>query len=72
MPQFDFFTFSVQNFWTLFSFFIFYFFTLYFYLGYTSEILKSRNKLLHVHGLENIHIFVLNFSNFFFTKSFNK
>jgi F0F1-type ATP synthase membrane subunit b/b' len=46
MPQFDFFTYSSQAFWTLFTFYIFYFFILKFYLVPYIEILKMRRKLI--------------------------
>jgi hypothetical protein len=46
MPQFDFYSFSGQNFWILLSFFILYFFILYFYLANFSEMFKMRQKLI--------------------------
>jgi hypothetical protein len=46
MPQFDFYSFSGQVFWTLLGFFIFYFFVLRFYLTSFSEMFKMRQKLL--------------------------
>jgi hypothetical protein len=46
MPQFDFYSFSGQVFWTLLGFFIFYFFVLRFYLTGFSEMFKMRHKLL--------------------------
>ena len=46
MPQFDFYSFSGQNFWVLLSFFSFYFFTVYFYLTNFSEMFKMRQKLI--------------------------
>ena len=45
MPQFDFYSFSSQVFWSLSGFFIFYFFILRFYLPNLSEVLKFRKKL---------------------------
>ena len=45
MPQFDFYSFSSQNFWVLLTFFILYFFILYFYLANFSEMIKIRQKL---------------------------
>jgi hypothetical protein len=42
MPQFDFFSFSTQVFWTLTGFFVFYFFVLKFYLVKIGQILKLR------------------------------
>ena len=46
MPQFDFYSFSGQNFWILLSFFVLYFFILYFYLANFSEMFKMRQKLI--------------------------
>jgi F0F1-type ATP synthase membrane subunit b/b' len=46
MPQFDFYSFSGQNFWILLSFFVFYFFVVYFYLANFSEMFKMRYKLI--------------------------
>jgi len=46
MPQFDFYSFSVQIFWILVGFSLFYFFILRFYLVPVSEVLKWRKKLL--------------------------
>jgi len=46
MPQFDFYSFSGQNFWILLSFFSFYFFVVYFYLSNFSEMFKMRSKLI--------------------------
>jgi len=46
MPQFDFYSFSGQNFWFLLSFSILYFFILYFYLANFSEMFKMRQKLI--------------------------
>ena len=45
MPQFDFYTFSTEVFWTLIGFFFNYYFVLYFYLAPTSEVLKMRKLL---------------------------
>ena len=53
MPQFDFYSFSGQNFWILVSFFIFYFFTLYFYLANFSEVFKMRQKLISFYADKN-------------------
>lgn len=44
MSQFDFYTFSVQVFWTLSGFFIFYFFVLRFYLANFASLFKIRDK----------------------------
>jgi len=46
MPQFDFYSFSGQNFWLLFFFSFLYFFFLYFYLANFSEMFKMRQKLI--------------------------
>jgi F0F1-type ATP synthase membrane subunit b/b' len=53
MPQFDFFSFSGQVFWTLSSFCFFYFIVLRFYLTRLSETLKMRQKLLSFSTKEN-------------------
>jgi len=45
MPQFDFYSFSGQIFWTLLGFYLFYFFVLHFYLTSFSELFKMRQKL---------------------------
>jgi len=45
MSQFDFYSFSVQVFWTLSGFFTFYFFILRFYLTKFSAVFKMREKL---------------------------
>ena len=46
MPQFDFYSFSGQIFWTLLGFYFFYFFILHVYLTSFSELFKIRQKLL--------------------------
>ena len=46
MPQFDFYSFSTQNFWVLLFFISLYFFFLSFYLNNFSEIKKMRYKLI--------------------------
>ena len=46
MPQFDFYSFSGQIFWTLAGFYFFYFFGLHFYLVKLSEMFKMRQKLV--------------------------
>jgi hypothetical protein len=46
MPQFDFYSFSSQVFWSLFGFFVFYFFILRFYVTSFGELLKMRKKLI--------------------------
>jgi len=46
MPQFDFYSFSGQVFWSLTGFFVFYFFVLRFYVTEISKVFKYRNKLL--------------------------
>ena len=45
MPQFDFYSFPSQVFWTLIGFFIFYFFILKNYIVKFSELFKMRQKL---------------------------
>jgi len=46
MPQFDFYSFPSQVFWSLLGFLIFYFFILRFYLVNFSETFKMRSKLI--------------------------
>jgi len=46
MPQFDFHSFSVQVFWTLFGFFVFYFSILKNFLSNISALFKLRSKVL--------------------------
>jgi len=46
MPQFDFYSFSVQVFWTLSAFFFFYFIFLGDLIAKLSALLKMRSKLL--------------------------
>jgi hypothetical protein len=73
MPQFDFYSFSGQNFWILTSFFLFYFFTVYFYLANFSEMFKMRQKLMSVYAnkFETTKISLLNlFDYFMFLKPF--
>ena len=45
MPQFDFYSFSAQVFWSLSGFFVFYFFILRFYVRRIAEVFKFRKKL---------------------------
>ena len=47
MPQFDFHSFSVQVFWTLFGFFIFYLLILKNFLSNLSALFKLRFKVFH-------------------------
>jgi len=47
MPQFDFYSFSGQVFWTLLGFSFFYFFILKYYLVPFSEVFKMRQKLFN-------------------------
>ena len=53
MPQFDFYSFSGQIFWTLFGFYLFYFFVLHFYLTSFSELFIMRQKLSLVYVKES-------------------
>ena len=53
MPQFDFYSFSGQIFWTLLGFYLFYFFVLHFYLTNFSEMFKMRQKLATTYVKEN-------------------
>jgi phage shock protein PspC (stress-responsive transcriptional regulator) len=48
MSQFDFYTFSVQVFWTLSGFFTFYFFILRYYLTSFAAMFKMREKLQQI------------------------
>jgi len=52
MPQFDFFSFSGQNFWLLVSFFVFYFFSVYFYASSLAEVFKMRQKLIALYSTQ--------------------
>jgi len=45
MSQFDFFSFSVQVFWTLLGFFTIYFYILFYFLPKLSHVIKLREKL---------------------------
>jgi hypothetical protein len=54
MPQFDFFSFSTQVFWTLVGFFSFYFFILKFYLVKIAQTLKLRRILKKKNFSKNI------------------
>jgi len=53
MPQFDFYSFALQNFYVLLAFFIIYFFVLLKYLPQYSEALKMRRKLIKYYGKQN-------------------
>ena len=71
MPQFDFYSFSGQNFWFLLSFLFFYFFTIFFYLTNYSEMFKMRQKLIAFYGNENNKTGVLlNLFDFFISLKF--
>ena len=54
MPQFDFYSFPSQVFWSLIGFLIFYFLILRFYLVHFSEVLKMRFKLAFFYFKNNI------------------
>jgi len=54
MPQFDFYSFSGQVFWSLTGFFVFYFFVLRFYVTEISKVFKFRKKLLSTSGAGNV------------------
>ena len=71
MPQFDFYSFSGQNFWILLSFFIFYFFISYFYLANFSEMFKMRQKLATIFTVtvSSVNSFNFNLYDFFFKGS---
>ena len=53
MPQFDFYSFSGQIFWTLVGFYFFYFFGLHFYLTKFAAMFKIRQKLIMTYIKEN-------------------
>jgi F0F1-type ATP synthase membrane subunit b/b' len=53
MPQFDFYSFSGQVFWSLSGFFVFYFFVLRFYVTGISKVLKFRKKLVSTFSAED-------------------
>lgn len=53
MPQFDFYSFSGQIFWTLAGFYFFYFFGLHFYLTKLSALFKMRQKLISTYIKDN-------------------
>jgi F0F1-type ATP synthase membrane subunit b/b' len=53
MPQFDFYSFSGQIFWTLAGFYFFYFFGLYYYLPKFAAMFKIRQKLIMTYIKEN-------------------
>jgi hypothetical protein len=60
MPQFDVFSFSVQVFWILVGFFVFYFFILKLYLVTISEALKLRKNLVKKSYIKyNIYDYIL-------------
>ena len=65
MPQFDFHSFSVQVFWTLFSFFVFYFVILKNFLSNLSALFKLRFKVFHKFN-EGLDSKSINFFDFFF------
>jgi len=73
MPQFDFYSFSGQNFWFLLSFFFLYFFISYFYLSNFSILFKMRNKLKDIYKSynEKQEIKPINLFNLFFKKFLN-
>ena len=53
MPQFDFYTFALQNFYVIFFFLGIYLFILFYYLPQYSEALKMRKKLVKYYGKQN-------------------
>ena len=55
MPQFDFYSFSGQVFWSLTGFFVFYFFVLRFLISGISQISKIREKFSSISGIENVN-----------------
>jgi F0F1-type ATP synthase membrane subunit b/b' len=60
MPQFDFYSFSTQVFWSLAIFFIFYFMVTQIYLPRIAEVLKLREKRKQLkESSENITLFSL-------------
>jgi len=65
MPQFEFYTFSGQNFYFLLSFCIVYFLIAFFFLPYTAEVLKMRKKLINRYGIKNANKKKLNLLGIF-------
>lgn len=53
MPQFDFYSFALQNFYVLLAFFGLYFFILICYLPQYAEAIKMRKKLIKYYGKQN-------------------
>ena len=53
MPQLDFYSFTVQLFWTLSFFFISYFFFKKYYLPKLARVLKARSKLIVKYSVPN-------------------
>jgi hypothetical protein len=64
MPQFDFYSFSGQVFWSLSGFFCFYFFILRFYVISFSEVLKMRQKLVDVSMSNDSNASITSTSNY--------
>ena len=52
MPQFDFYSFPGQVFWTLLGFYFFYFFILKYYIVKFAEVIKMRQKLYYLTKLK--------------------
>jgi hypothetical protein len=55
MPQFDFYSFPLQNFFLILAFYFVYFFIVFFYLPNFSEVLKMRKKLFSYYVLNNVN-----------------
>ena len=68
MPQFDFYSFPSQVFWTITGFLFFYFFILKYYIVKFSELFKMRQKLYNLtkFKINNIDSHKKDFYNIFF------
>ena len=73
MPQFDFYSFSGQNFWLLFIFFLFYFICFYSFVLNISELFKLRSKTFRLSSNEKRNTTILlSFFDFFITVKYTK
>ena len=68
MPQFDFYSFPGQVFWTLLGFLFFYFFILKYYIVKFAEVIKMRQKLYYLtkHKINNIDLYKKSIYTIFF------
>ena len=71
MPQFDFYSFPGQVFWTLLGFLFFYFFILKYYIVKFSEVIKMRQKLYFLvkFKINNIDLYKKEIYTLFFRNS---